>query len=377
MPNTLLTSKIIARQMQLRLRDALVATTRAFRGYQQDFTGPMAVGESIDIRIPTVLAANEFTEGNNITVQTISEQKTSISIEKWFDTSVELGAKEATLSLEDFTMQFIDPAVYALADKVESYLLSKVADIPYYTNESGYLDSWAKAIKPRTALNTRKVPETGRIAFTNSLQEAALLGVSEFKDADKRGPNDAIVNGLFGRTLGIDWYRTEAIYNHTAGTFAGTPLINGAVSAGATTLNIDGGSGTQTLKKGDLFTVADAPGQYVVTEDAAATSGAITGLKFYPAAPTGGFGNDKAVTIVASHKCGFVGHQNALALIAPPLELPRGAAQASVVTVDGISIRVVSDYDIKLKKDVISFDLICGAKAIHPELGQRIVLPTT
>ncbi len=77
-----------------------------------------------------------------------------------------------------------------------------------------------------------------------------------------------------------------------------SPLVNGAVAAAATTMAIDGGSGTETVKKGDTFRVAGVVGVYEFTKDAVAVSGAIAVAEFTPAAPTGGFGNDAAITFL-------------------------------------------------------------------------------
>jgi hypothetical protein len=178
-----------------------------------------------------------------------------------------------------------------------------------------------------------------------------------------------------GRVMGLDWYMAQNISRHTAGTFSGgTPLVNTAVLAGATTMNIDGGSAAETIKAGDIFTVAGVTGYMgVFTADKTATTGAITGAAFYPAAPTGGFANDAAITIVGSHTANLAFHQNAFSLAVVPLELPRGNQNAEYISFNGMGVRVVYGYDMSGKKDTISFDLLCGAKCIDPRLACRIL----
>lgn len=65
---------------------------------------------------------------------------------------------------------------------------------------------------------------------------------------------------------------------------------------------------------------------------------------------------------------GIVFHKNALALVTRPLELPQGAANASVANYDGFGIRVVYGYDMQSKTDTVSLDMLCGVKALYPEL---------
>lgn len=57
-------------------------------------------------------------------------------------------------------------------------------------------------------------------------------------------------------------------------------------------------------------------------------------------------------------------HRTAVALVTRQLELPRGAANASIQGYKGFGIRVVIDYDQKFKKDVVSLDVLYGVKTL-------------
>lgn len=64
-------------------------------------------------------------------------------------------------------------------------------------------------------------------------------------------------------------------------------------------------------------------------------------------------------------------HRTAVALVTRQLELPYGAQDAAIEGYKGFGIRVVFDYDIKLKKDVISLDVLYGVKTLD---AKRAVL---
>lgn len=66
-------------------------------------------------------------------------------------------------------------------------------------------------------------------------------------------------------------------------------------------------------------------------------------------------------------------HKNAFALVTRPLALPQGAKQAAIVNYDGFGLRVVYDYDIETKTDVISIDMLCGVKVLDEKLAAVIV----
>lgn len=61
---------------------------------------------------------------------------------------------------------------------------------------------------------------------------------------------------------------------------------------------------------------------------------------------------------------GLAFHRTALALAFRPLELPRGAQNAAIANYKGFGLRVVYDYDIDKKQDVVSIDCLYGTKVL-------------
>lgn len=60
-------------------------------------------------------------------------------------------------------------------------------------------------------------------------------------------------------------------------------------------------------------------------------------------------------------------HRTAFALVVRPLALPRGARDAAIVDYNGLGLRVVYDYNIVKKQDVISIDCLYGTKTLDPK----------
>ncbi len=73
-----------------------------------------------------------------------------------------------------------------------------------------------------------------------------------------------------------------------------------------------------------------------------------------------------AKVISKAHALGF--HRNGLALVTRQLELPMGASKAHIASANGLAVRVVFGYDMKTKKDTISFDIIYGIKELDESL---------
>ncbi|MEU8195240.1 P22 phage major capsid protein family protein [Microbispora amethystogenes] len=63
---------------------------------------------------------------------------------------------------------------------------------------------------------------------------------------------------------------------------------------------------------------------------------------------------------------GVAFHRTAFALVTRPLVLPQGAANAAVASYKGFGLRVVMDYDIDKKQDVVSIDCLYGTKTLDP-----------
>lgn len=61
---------------------------------------------------------------------------------------------------------------------------------------------------------------------------------------------------------------------------------------------------------------------------------------------------------------GVAFHRTAVALVTRPLELPRGAQNAAIESYKGLSLRVVYDYDINKKQDIVSIDCLYGVKTL-------------
>ena len=75
---------------------------------------------------------------------------------------------------------------------------------------------------------------------------------------------------------------------------------------------------------------------------------------------------------------GVAFHRDAVALVSRTLDKPMGVAseQASVENYKGLGIRVVREYDITKKQDVVSLDFLCGTKLLDGNRGIVVnVLP--
>lgn len=372
MANIFETPNLIASEALHILQNNLVAANLFYRDKEAEFRGAK-IGDSVTIRKPAEFEAKDFT--GTIDIQDISEGSVSLVIDQHKDISVEVTSKQKALDINSFAEQVITPAMIAMAQEVDYDLLSLYTEVPYTAGTAGSpLDSLEDAAELGRVMNVNKIPNAGRLAVIDPTTNAKMLSVREFMTADKRGDDGtALRNASFGYIMGIDWYMDQNVHTHTKGTAEATLSIDGAVAEGATTMTLANAGDTKTLVVGDVFTVADTEGSYVITEAATSTGlGAMTGVKFYPAAPAGGFADTKVLTLVGDHTASLAFNQNAFALAMIPLEETPGATSSTVFD-NGIGIRMVQQYDINTKKDIVSFDLMYGRKTIQPEYAVRLL----
>ena len=364
MANTFLTPSVIGREALMILENNLVATSLFNRGQTATFTGAK-VGDTISIRKPASFTAQEFS--STTTTQNATETSTSMVLEKHFDVTFAVTSKDWTLELEDFSRQLIEPAVVAIAQGIDAYIMGKYTGIETTVGTAGDPpDSLADLAAVDKELNDQTVPVTDRICSVSSQAKADMLGISAVVQAEQRGDGGrALREASLGRVMGIDWYMSQNVQTHD-GNSPSSWLINSAsVAIGDTSVAIDGGSGNPIV--GDVFVVAGDTQEYVVS--------AVTGsspITFSPAAKVA-WADNAALTFVGDHVANIAGHPSGLTVAIVPLELPAGAARAEYISDRNLGIRVVYDYSTSTKTDTISLDVLCGAKVQQPDLLTRVL----
>jgi hypothetical protein len=147
--------------------------------------------------------------------------------------------------------------------------------------------------------------------------------------------------------------------------------MKGAGAAGDGTATIDAITSGGTVKAGDVFKITGYDQWFRVA--LAATASAATIVVTFTPVLGQTVADDAVVTFQASGKDNMAFHKNAIALVTAPLEPPLGGARAEVVTYKGLSCRVVYDYEIRSKKNIMSIDMLYGWKTLDIALGARLI----
>ncbi len=277
---------------------------------------------------------------------------------------------------EDFGQQLLSPAMLAIAEAVDGYVASKYAEVHQTVGTAGAPPSTlAEVAAVDQALNEARVPLGGRVTVMNPQAKADLFAIPSFAEADKRGDDGtALREASMGRFMGFDHFMNQNVKSHTAGSLTGTIAVSGAHAAGVTsvTLATDAGEAID-LVAGDVVTFAGDPQSYVVGAAVSVGASATGAVAIAPALQLALAGGEVVSLALGDHVANLAFHPNAIVLAAVPLALPQGAGRAEFVQSRGLGIRVVWDYDKDAKSDVISLDILAGAKVQDPRLITRVL----
>ena len=366
MPNSFLTTKLIARQTLPRLIENLVMPNLCYRDFSEDFAKQ---GDTIRVRKPVVLTAQTFTVGTPVNAQDVVEDSVDVKLDTIATVDVNIEAIEMATNVDDLNRLVIEPAAAALAQKINEDGLKMYKYFPAIgaagTTPDG-LDDFAAI---RKALNVANVPLDNRVAIWDPNADAEFTQIGNLVKVSESGSPRALREGEIGRVFGLDNYMSQTVQAHTAstltagGTAASGVKIKSAVTADDEVILVSNGTASATLTGsvvvGDVLDITHGGAHIIATvvEAATAESNELT-VKL-----------DKKVTVSAndaaelkSFTANLAFHRNAIAFVTRPLIAPSGA-DSYTTSYNGLSLRVVRDYDISLKQEKIAVDVLYGSRS--------------
>ena len=287
--NTLLTISMITREALRILENNLAFTKRINRQDHDKFAIEGAkIGYVVNARKPVRYTV---ATGQALSLQDATETQVPVSLTTQDHVDFQFSSADLKLSIDDFGDRFIQPAVSALANKID------------YNGLQLYKQVWNAVGTPATtpillltylmagvALDNNAAPQDEQryMVITPKMQAYivdALKGL--YQQANAIGSQ--YIKGQMGTAVGFAWAMDQNCPTHTVGTYTGSPVVNGANQTGASLITSGWGSGVTSLKKGDIFTIdavrsvnpqsRQSTGElqtFVVTADISDTAGAIT-----------------------------------------------------------------------------------------------------
>jgi P22 coat protein - gene protein 5 len=397
--NSLLTIDMITRKALEILENNLVVTRTVNRQYDDSFAVEGAkIGSTLRIRLPDRALV---TDGAALQVQDDNEQYTTLTVSSQKHIGVNFTSAELTMQLDDFAERVLKPRISQLASSIDADVANAYKNIFQSVGTPGTTPATSLVLlQAQQKLNESAAVMSPRYATVNPAANAGLVEGMKGLFNPVSTISRQFKNGLMGEgILGLEELNmSQSIKQHTTGSRTGAHTVTTTVSTqGQSTINITG-TGTQTLAQGDVFTISgvyavnpqtrESTGslqQFVVTAPATAVAGAYTSVQISPAIYTS---SNALATVDSFPQSGatvtFIGaastqypqnlvyHKDAISFATADLLLPQGVDMASRQVHNGISLRVVRQYDINNDRLPCRIDVLYGYSVIRPPMAVRM-----
>ena len=400
MANSLLTIDMITRKGLAILENNLVLSRNINRQYDDSFAVEGAkIGSSLRIRLPDRVLV---TDGAALQTQDDNEQYTTLTVSTQKHVGINFTSAELSMQLDDFADRVLKPRISQLASSIDADVANVFASVGNSVGTPGTTPATALVmLQAQQKMNEAAAPMSPRYLTVNPATNAALVnGLSGFFN-----PSDSISrqfkSGMMGENvLGYEEVNmSQSIKSFTVGsrTATGGTTSAAVTTEGATTIAITGAGASGTIKAGDVFTVAgcfavnpqtrESTGslfQFVALTDVALNgsgAGTITVAPMYSAAhPLATVlslpATSSAVVFTGAASTTYpqniAYHKDAFTLATADLILPQGVDMASRANHNGISMRIVRQYDINNDRMPCRVDVLYGYAAIRPQLACRV-----
>lgn len=304
MPTYLTMPQVATRALATLINDSVLIALVS-RDYDSAFSGKQ--GDTVNVRVPMVFTSTRFNRSTGIVLQNPAEDTFPVVLDEIADVSFPITSEDLTLTIDDFTERLLNPAMQAIIEQVEGDVVEELVDAANQTANPG-------------ATNDYPAKQSGG-------------GVVSTPDATH--PSKVLIPARtkLGRNKLPTLQRYAVFSPEAAGEVIGDPTMHEADKRGSTDGLIE----------------------------------AAIGRKFgFDSYESNSFGYGPGDRGQAD---GVAFHRSAITLATRTLEKPLGkvGSQAAVVNYKGLGLRVVYDYSLTYKQDVVSIDFMYGCRAVRPQ----------
>jgi hypothetical protein len=305
------------------------------------------------------------------------------------------------MQMDDFADRLLKPRISQLAASIDADVANAYRGIFNSVGTPGTTPATSLVLlQAQQKLNEFAAMMPNRYATVNPAANAGLVEGLKGLFSPVNTISRQFKNGMMGEgVLGFDEINmSQSIQQFTTGSRTGAHTVTTTVATqGQATINITG-TGTQVIAAGDVFTVngvfavnpqtrqsTGSLQQFVVLATNTAAGGAYTNVSISPAmytpvnalATVDSFPQSSAVvTFLGAASTVFpqnlVYHKDAITMATADLLLPQGVDMASRQVHNGISMRVVRQYDINNDRLPCRIDVLYGYGVIRPQMATRL-----
>lgn len=419
MPNKMLVDDVILKSGLMILHEKCQFLGRIDTQYDNSYSGNGGKrGDTIRLRKP---ARYSVRKGQTLSLQDHVEENTSLTASIQAGVDVEFTSADLTLSLDDFKANVLEPQMADLASDTEATFLTSMLGMK---NGIGVNPLTFKDVQRAKAFLTQQTTPVGDRFFAIDSEDQVDI-VDELKGLFQSSTeiDRQYKEGTMGKTGGFTFFESDRMPTYTS--TSDTAVLTGATIASAPSdgfnqVVVDGAT-AGTLLAGTIFSIAgikavhpqtkrsySADFSFVVIEDVVLTgTGDIlktygfvdyTNINIQPPAGNKGLeagqvsyvvggANAPRANISALPQVGDVitaiegqnlsqslaFHKKALTFATIDLNMPKGVDMSARENFEGLSMRLVRQYDIKEDLYPSRFDILYGYQIMRQEYCVRVI----
>lgn len=394
MTNILLTLDLITKESLAVLHQKLTFIGNINRQYDSSFANEGAkIGDALRIRLPNQYVVRD---GATMVPQDTEEKQVTLNVTSQKGVDLDFTDKDLALDMEQFSSRIIEPAMAVLAAAIEAdALTSMTKDVYNVVDNDGAAITFLNLATAGAVLSDNLTPLSSRTMLLSNTSQATIVDALKGLFNDTSQVSKQYLEGMMGRTAGFDFFSSSHVTNHQTGTAAKTTgyAVDGAAQEG---FSIDVKTGSTTFLVGDVITFdgvnrvhpetkADTGilQQFVITADSGTSASSLAispelistadGYQNVTASPA-----DSALIVkvgaganeLMSSDLAF--HKDAFTFATADLLTPSGVDFASRQVFDGISMRIVRQFQIADGTWPVRLDVCYGFVTTRAQLAVRL-----
>jgi len=205
--------KLVAADALPALMGNLVMGNLVNRDYEQTVA---QAGDTINVAIPPTLVANNIAEGGTVQTQNPNLGNTQIVLNTHAEATFQIPDVTKILAVPDLLKLYMQPAVVALAERIESDLLSLypqfTANTPVGTGGTALTEATVDAAE--TALFNAKIPaSSAKYLVVDPTAYSALRQITRFSEYYSAGEAGlrALIDGAVGKMKDFYIFRSQFV----------------------------------------------------------------------------------------------------------------------------------------------------------------------
>lgn len=402
MPNQFITTQLVSNTALAMFANNAPFVMTASRIYQDDFQNSgYKIGDTLQVR-----RQNNFVIGDGSTAvpQNIIETVENITVAHQYHALIAYTVQDLTLRIEDFSREFIQPAIQNIISQMERDICAAAEQqLYFFTGTAGTpINSFGTVDLAGAKLLEQGVNISSDAYLAMTVRDGSSLKSALLNNFTPVFNEDIVRQSAIGHLSYFDIFQSQNIVRHIAGAgpllhSGDTLTVNGAVSSG-NTLVLAGATATITnyFLPGDLISIAGVSSvnplsrastgqdmQFVITQAANSSGGGALTITVAPvivsdtSSPLQNVSNPvpsgAAVTMVPSYNVNVAYPSRGLDIVCPPLyKLQVPYASVAIDPETGLSLAVVQTGDVLGYQNLMRIDLLCGF-SWHPQYATKLL----